>query len=239
MDAIGGFLHDILMIIVLCFAILVVIGLAVASLSASNKERLKEIRERKQAEYDAANAEYEKACAELCEPALSGWSLIEKVTVDSRPARIALSEDGKSLRFLSWKRQGNGIVNVTDRTYPTKAVIGLAIDQPDVSRIVTHKEKTPVAVNVRRSAGGRALVGGIVAGPAGAVIGGASGLNGKTKITMVETERHETVDSKGHPTLIVQLDDLASPRRALVFSDVKTTNEWSSRIHAAMTRARS
>jgi hypothetical protein len=219
-------------------ALLVFVAVAVI-ISTPQRRRNRERERQRQAEQDALDAAYIQASLQLQHKVGADGFIVEPVEVDGRSGILALANDGRALRFIAWHREGAALACVDDQTLSTTTIRATSINQPDVASVVTHREKVPVAVAARRSAGGRALVGGLVAGPAGAVIGGASGLNAGSKIKMVATERHETVYSKGHPVMVIEFDDLVTPRRSVTFADANTTDDWLSRIHAAMQRARS
>jgi len=189
-------------------------------------------------EFPKYEREYERNRASLMNQLLSDWQFKCQAVIDGEVGYLAMDGEGSNLRLVSCKKEETRLTVVADETIPLRSVTSIAIDQPNKTKTITHTETTPVAVGSGRSPVGRAVVGGLVAGPVGAVVGGLSGVGGKSKIEHVTTKRHETVYVKEHPKLIVRVDDLIRPRRIFVFETVRETNDWSARIFAAMNRAR-
>ena len=156
--------------------------------------------------------------------------------LDGATGFIGMDKDGKFMRLISCREDEASLTVSSDETLSIKNIKSVSIDQPYKDRIITHIDKTPVAVGTKRSPGGRALIGAAIAGPAGAIIGGMSGLGGKSQVEQIETKRHETVQVKGQPKLVIAIDDLSKPRRILKFETVSETNEWSARIFTAINR---
>jgi len=166
----------------------------------------------------------------------SGWRYRALAVIDQQDGIIAMDADGASIRLVTLCRDAASCMLEKDEILPMAAVRQVAIHQPKVAKTIIHNETMPVAVGNGRSPGSRALVGGLIAGEAGAIVGGMSGMGGKTKIQHVAVKRHETVYRKAHPTLILHVNDLTRPRRSITFDTVATTNDWSSRLHHAIHR---
>lgn len=180
--------------------------------------------------------EYQQNRKVLVEQLFGDWPFHAGAMIDHEIGFVAMDANGKNLRLVSCKKDGTSIAVKGEETIRVGSITSLDINQPMKEKIVSHVETTPVAVGSKRSPVGRAVVGGLIAGPAGAMVGGMSGLGGKSKIEHVQTSRQETVMVKGHPKLVIGVDDLARPRRVFEFPTVSETNEWPSRIHAAMNR---
>ncbi|WP_148650938.1 hypothetical protein [Sphingopyxis granuli] len=160
------------------------------------------------------------------------------VKIDGADGIMGMDEDEKLLRLISCKKEQSSLTVSNDKTLSVEKIRSVSIDRPLKNlNIATHVEKMPVAVGSNRSPVGRALIGGAIAGPVGALVGGMSGLGGKSEIEMVETRRyHETIQYESYPKLVIVIDDLESPRHMFEFDSIKETNEWSARIFAAINR---
>lgn len=216
--------------------VLAIVGFIIWAVSSSNAAAAREAEarrlEREREETFASNRR------ELIDRHLADWPIRAIAKIDGALGMVAMNGDGSELRIVTCRRENVEIEVIDEETISTSQVTTLAIDQPSRPKTVTHRDKVPVAVGSGRSSVGRAVVGGVVAGPAGAVVGSISGLGGKSQIEDETATRSETIYVKGHPKLIVGVDDLVRPRRVLEFETVTETNDWSSRIYNAMKRAR-
>jgi len=204
--------------------------LAAASANAENKKKaLATLAKQDQTRFDKNFTEHFIAST-------ADWRFKSIAKVDGHYGFIAIDAAGTTVRLATFARDVATFTLIADNTLPVSAIRQLDIDQPQIAKTLTHNETVPVAVGNTRSSGKRALIGGLVAGEAGAIVGGMSGLGGKTKIQHVAVKRNETVYRKGHPTLILHVDDMDHPRRSITFDTVAETNDWSSRLHHAINR---
>ncbi len=212
---------------------LIIIFLVFAFITeANNKNSIESAAKRE--EHGRQEAEFDANREALRQMEFHDWAVSQRATVDGQRALIGMRADGSELRILICRREGNEFFAERDEVIHIKDVCGINIDQQTKKRTIVHKSSTPVAVNSGRSAGTRALAGAMIAGPVGAIIGGASGLGGKTRIEHVETRHLETVEYETQPKLVVQIRDVVRPRRVLAFDSVAELNDWSSRIWGAM-----
>lgn len=191
---------------------------------------------KKRAEHIRREDEFAANRLALRDSLFEGWAIAEKAKIDGKMGLVGLRADGSELRLVSCERDGVTIKVLHDEVLPFQKIVGVNFLQEMRSKVITHKETTPVAVGNGKSVGTRALAGALIAGPAGAIVGQASGLSGKSKIEHVETKRSETILVKGHPSLVIDVDDIARPMRCLVFDTEQQTKEWSSRLSTAFNR---
>jgi hypothetical protein len=76
----------------------------------------------------------------------------------------------------------------------------------------------------------------VLLGPAGLVIGAASGLNGKIETNVEERRIAEKVSELGAPQLIIGTSDPQRPVLKLKFDDPEVASEWMYRIRGAQAR---
>lgn len=82
------------------------------------------------------------------------------------------------IRFVSINRTDAEVLVEADEVLPINTLSNIVLEEEEKSRVIAHREVVPVAVAVGsgRSPGTRALVGGAILGPIGAIVGGMSGI---------------------------------------------------------------
>jgi hypothetical protein len=115
-------------------------------------------------------------------------------------------------------------------------VLGLNIAKPKITK--TREKIVPVSIveNKRKSPVGRGLVGGALLGPAGLVLGAASGLNSKTSTKVEERTVTEQYETEGDPQLIIGTSIPDEPVLKIKFDPPSLADEWLFRIQGAQSR---
>ncbi len=147
--------------------------------------------------------------------------------LDGKAALLASEQDDDGLR----------IILLADRFWPkTFEVIGedfiryemiraVAYEQDDVVETYTRTVVTPVATQKKKSAIGRGLVGGVLLGPAGLILGAASGISPETKIVQTTSKQQDTRVVKGKPTVLLTLHAVP-PFKRLQFDKADDARAW-------------
>jgi hypothetical protein len=146
-----------------------------------------------------------------------------------------LTDEGKAIRIVEFKDAPDFELQ-GECTLPTSRIISIHIASPTVTK--TRSKTVPVTVveKKNKSPVGRGLVGGVLLGPAGVVLGAASGLNSK----VVSTVKHETVnenyDALGDPQLIIGTSNPDQPIFKIKFDPPTLADEWIYRIQGIQRR---
>lgn len=125
---------------------------------------------------------------------------------------------------------------ISDQTLNVRAIVSMDVYIPKGTKVITHRDKVPVSVKEQRNTIGRAVVGGALMGPLGAVVGGVSGLGGKTNVEYHASYRTETIETSGKSQLVLGTNDINNPVIRIEFIPSNISNEWYYRIRAAQSR---
>ncbi|HEX8301544.1 hypothetical protein [Sphingomonas sp.] len=146
-----------------------------------------------------------------------------------------LSESKALLRIVEYSDDPDFDV-ASEFGLPLQAVISLNTAQPTVTKkrskqvpitAIETKNKSPVA---------RGLVGGALLGPAGLVLGAASGLNSKVSSSVHYETVSEEYDTLGDPQLIIGTSNADRPVVKIKFDPPNLADEWLFRIQGAQRR---
>lgn len=222
------------MLITFIFFLALIVSVAFFLIQNANANAV--VNGEKRAEHVRRENEFAANRLALRDSLFEGWAIAERAKIDGTMGLVGLRADGSELRLVSCERSEVTIKILNDETLPIPQIVSVGISRDKRNKVITHKETTPVAVGTGKSAGTRALAGALIAGPAGAIVGQASGLSGKSKIKYVATQRSETISVDGHPYLVLETEDIERPLRTLIFDTEKQTKEWSSRIATALSR---
>ena len=163
---------------------------------------------------------------------MNGWDYVPAI-LNGDQGFVAMSEDGRSIRYATYSGGKEGHPLIAERTFPVNSILSFDIVTPETTKTITHEEKVPVAVRQKRSTVGRAGGGGVLLGPIGAAAGAASGLSGTDKIEYHTTERQETITVKGDASLVLGLTGVGLSRLKIQFDPPRLADEWWYRIQSA------
>lgn len=146
-----------------------------------------------------------------------------------------MSDNGLLLKMNEFER--NVPLVVKENAYLNiNQIISINTARPKITKsrktsvpvsIVESKNKSPVA---------RGLIGGAILGPAGIVIGAASGLNSKTTTRIENRDSYESYETQGDPQLIMGTTSPELPVLKLKFSAPELADEWMFRIRGLQAR---
>ena len=121
---------------------------------------------------------------------------------------------------------------ISDRLILMSQIISLNVAAPMVTKRRAKTVPVSIVEQGRRSPVGRGLVGGALFGPAGLVLGAASGLNSKTTTRVEHQTVSESYETKGSPQLIIGTTLTDRPVLNIKFETPNLANEWMFRIQA-------
>lgn len=212
------------------FGALVLFGIMVAvQVSADRTKR--EDRQKRLAERRETLVRQKELLSKFIKAETAEWLHVTPAKVNGRNAVIGLSEGGE-INLKTYVEMNGLYIVKAHKSLSSQHIISFDVEAPDRTKLVTHKEKVPVATKKKRSSVGRAIVGGVALGPLGAVVGAASGLNGKEQVTYHEVKRQETVKVKGDPLLVLGVRELDEPKLVICFEPAKLAEEWWYRIQS-------
>lgn len=204
---------------------------ALAQQKAIDDERRAREREANQRRREAA-----RAAADQWPATQSGWAHISKARmmhVTGQPqCYFMIDQKGASLRIATYQVSQDFRIE-SDVEINIPRVLSMNIASPSVTKTRTktipvttieHKKKSPVA---------RGLVGGVLLGPAGLVLGAASGLNSKVTSSVSHEKVLEDYETTGDPQLIIGTSDQEHPVLKLKFDPPSLAEEWMYRIMGA------
>ncbi|WP_426020455.1 hypothetical protein [Brevundimonas sp. DWR2-3-1b1] len=114
----------------------------------------------------------------------------------------------------------------SDRVYSFTEIHEATVSQDDVIEKYLRVVSTPVAVAKRKSGVGRAMLGGLVFGPMGAVVGAASAMPTSHTIKTVVTKQEDTRMVAGAPTLTLTVRSNPYSFERLIFSTIDDARSW-------------
>lgn len=150
-------------------------------------------------------------------------------------AMIGVADGG--LRIASWSKASDHFYNfeLPERLHFTVAnerfisfseISEVSTIQDDVTETYTRMVSTPVAVAKKKSGIGRALVGGALLGPVGAVVGAASAASTSNKIQTIVTAQQDTRIVAGPPTLVLTLKSETYTFERIKFDSMDDARSW-------------
>lgn len=164
--------------------------------------------------------------------ATAGWPYRCKVSWNGIEGLLLMDRSATQLRLFRWGWTADVPEALVDRLFPIRSVRAIGIFQPIEQKTFTYVDAVPMAV--ARSAMGRALLGGAVAGNAGAQIGALSAVNGRVEYH--GALRDQIVDHRLPPRLVIETDSIGEPRIELEFEGYDLVNEWHSRLSLVLAR---
>jgi hypothetical protein len=221
-----------LVIVVVAVGLLVWASAVASRQEAEAKARREEDEERKAAEQQLK----ERKIGEYAQESQSdGWDYISQGKLMHIPGQppcfMMMSVKNRKLRFDRYSYDDSLVIEDVFEIF-TRDILSITVARPKTKE--TRKEMVPVSIveSKNKSPIGRGLVGGALLGPAGLVLGAASGLNAKTS-TRIE---HETVyreyEGLGAPQLIIGTNVMERPVLKVRCETQELADDWLYRIRA-------
>lgn len=144
---------------------------------------------------------------------------------------FALARDFLKIQIVTFPHE-NTTEDYISREFAMPNITTTQIRVPTVVETTYRKEYIPVAITNKKSPVGRALIGGIIAGPAGVIAGAVSGLGGKSTITSEEKVIAEQHTKRGCPLLLLGVKGEPRPLEVSFMVD-SHAEHWLHQIRAA------
>lgn len=122
------------------------------------------------------------------------------------------------------------------REFDVKALRTVEIRETFRTRKVEKVDHVPISFSNNRSSVGRAVAGGLIAGPTGAMVGAASGLGGKHKIEHKKVTTYEERQERAPAMLVLGVNDIENPLVKIHFEADGEADTWRHRIDMARQR---
>ena len=153
----------------------------------------------------------------------------------SQDCAVMLSDDRGDLRIVVYEL-GTEFTCEEPLTFHLRDILSLTVARPKITK--TRKKIAPVSIveNKRKSPVARGILGGVLLGPAGLVVGAASGLNSKTITKIEQHEVTEFYEAEGDPQLIIGTTRDDYPVLKMKFDPTSDAEKWMFRIQAAQRR---
>jgi len=156
-------------------------------------------------------------------------------TVDGATTIIALKKDFRAVCIVSYE-VGDVFSAGVVKDIPIEQIISCELQRENIVEKFYRTELVPVSQSNKRSPVGRAVVGGLLLGPAGLVMGAASGLGGKTTITTKEIQVRDERVVEGPPVLVLSTVNEQNDRFKIRFAEDALAEHWEHQIRAARVR---
>lgn len=150
----------------------------------------------------------------------------------SQDCAFHLSSDRKTLQITPFECREE-LTRESVILIPLRDVLSSSVAKPKITRTRTKKVPVSIVENKRKSPVARGLVGGVLLGPAGLVVGAASGLNAKTGTRVEHHDVTESYETDGDPQLILGTANEEFPILKFKFDPVTLAEEWMFKIQAA------
>ncbi|WBY16644.1 hypothetical protein PF049_00275 [Erythrobacteraceae bacterium WH01K] len=199
---------------------------------AAKAER-KALKEKKQAEIDKDLVVW------MTKIQREGWSLISRgrlMHLEEQPhCIIALSNTSPLLRVNQIDVQDE-FSHAEPIYINLREIISLNVARPSVRRSRQEKISFPITETQRRSPVARGLIGGALLGPAGLVVGVASGLNSQITTSVKSETVNKEYDGLGDPQLIIGTNREDHPYFKIKCANQEVADEWVFRIRGRQNR---
>jgi len=164
------------------------------------------------------------------------WSAQNECVVNLVPAIFAMNNNCSAISIMPYVL-GEIFEALPPIHFSLESVFSAEVRWKELKETFFRTEVVPISSTNKRSPVGRALVGAVLLGPAGLVIGAASGLGGKTTITSQERKVLDERIVKGKPTLVIGTTDPNFPVVEVSFRSDNVPDHWLGQIRAAKARA--
>lgn len=224
--------------------LLIVLGIAVLGFWAASSARKEEERKRQRRREAAERRKQveEAKEKEIGEYALArqseGWEYISQGRLmhvtGQPPCFMLMSPSEKELRLDRYDHKENLKIEDT-QLIKVSDIVSIKIDRPKTTGM--RKETVPVSIveSKNKSPIGRGLVGGVLLGPAGLILGAASGLNSKTTTRVENQTVYREYETLGAPQLIIGTKLMERPFFKIRCETQELAEEWMFRIRALQT----
>lgn len=169
----------------------------------------------------------------------SGWKYVSRGKMMQKKGQpqclVMLSENAKLLQFITYTADEHFLAD-EPLVLNVNQVIGLNIAKPRLTK--TRKTSVPVSMvsSKDRSPVARGLVGGALFGPAGTLLGAASGLKPSISTNVEYHTVEEKYETDGEPQLIIGTKLLDQPTLKIQFDPPSLGGDWLYRIKGAQSR---
>lgn len=220
----------------------VVPPLTASALLRNHIKQLNQVRLADQQERDADKRQIEERRAKT-QSEVEAWPATQKGWTHVTRARLMhITGQPKCFFMLSENRLLLRVVQYTADQYfeiqrefalVVKDVISLNVASPTITKTRTKIVPITKIEKQNRSPVARGLVGGALLGPAGVVMGAASGLNAKVTSSVQHERVSESYDALGDPQLIIGTRNPDRPVLKIKFDPPSMADEWMFRIRGA------
>jgi hypothetical protein len=168
---------------------------------------------------------------------LSDWPVKANCKIEKRRCAALINANSTALRFITFSENGEPLI---ERVFQiaVKSIISMGMERPEIVTTVSDIQYVPVTIQKQKRPITRAVVGGALFGPVGAVVGAVSGVGGRieTKVEAHRTTRRKTL--LGSSQLVLGTSDPNHICVKIEFDPVKLAEEWWYRIQAAQSPKR-
>lgn len=172
---------------------------------------------------------------------MTGWDFRSEgrmMNVSGQPnCFFASGAEGRLLRIVQFIENNEEFKITDDKTISVNKIMSMNIASPKYNVTEHYKQAVPVVSSEpKKSVVGRSVVGGALFGPAGAIVGGMTGLNNTVSTKIEEREFSRKVERTGNPQLIMSTTDPHNPVFKIEFRPPSLADEWMFRIRGFKTR---
>jgi len=158
------------------------------------------------------------------------WA-VNECSFRGHSALFGIKKDNSAIGVVTYRLEGAEFHAGTPVEVPVAMLLSAKVVRDDVREAYWRTEIVPVAVKNKKSPVGRALVGGVLLGPAGVVIGAASGLGGKSQVINEERRVMDERVVKGPPRLVI--GTATNGVLNISFEAENHAEHWANQIQAA------
>ena len=225
-----------LVIVTVLIGVILVVAFLVQNDRIEADTRRKEAKTKKAAQReidDRIAAELEEWSAER---QAEGWTYITAGKFMHRAGQprciMLLSLNTKLLRFDVFG-EGDGLTLEPPIYVNINKITSLNVARPKVTKSRSVSVPISITETKQKSPVGRGLLGGALLGPAGLILGAASGLNAKTTQRIENHTTSQSYESLGAPQLIIGTTIPETPVFKMQCANDELADEWMFRIRGA------
>jgi hypothetical protein len=166
----------------------------------------------------------------------SEFPMQEQCLFDRHWAYVGLSKDRTELGIWSYTDESVFAV-LRDISVPLRAITSVEVERVAKTESYARVEHVPIVSSQGKSPIGRAIVGGALLGPVGAIVGAASASGGKISTTVEQRTVQDLRTVIGSPKLVIGIRDIDNPVVRLSFNKDASADHWLHLIRAAVDMA--